>query len=800
MISDVRYACRHFVRSPGVAAVAVVTMGVGIAAATTIFAAVDGLWLRSLPYREPGRVVMVGEESRIPGATNIGYVTMLDWQARTSSFEAMAAYQPQDMTLSGMGEAEDVQVVRASAEFFSVLGVKAGVGRLWTAREDRPRAPLAVLSEAFWRRRFGGDANVVGRTVVLNERNFEVIGVMRREFRAYFAERDGRPVDVYVPLGYDASFRDACRSCRHLRGIARLRRGVSVEGALADLTSAHRQMAVEHADSYPTGRRPVVVAMAKQLAARFERPLGVLSAAAMLVLAIGCVNAAHLLLMRGQARRAEMAVRSALGATAGRLLRQSMTESVLLGVAGGVVGIVLTMWGTPLLVRHAPTEWGRLDEIQVRPITFVTALAIAVLAGAAAGLGPALAAARRASGEGLRGTRVTESGEHRWVRRMLAAGELGIAFALILGCGLLLKSTLLLARVEPGFRAHGLLTMNVNSVSPRYPREEDDIRFFGEVLAAIRGQTGIEAAAATSVLPLSGNFDGARFQVVGRTYAREADIPSADRFVVTADYLETMGIPVLRGRGFTKLDHAGSRRVALINEAAAKEHFAGSNAIGQYLETGRGPAEIVGVVGNVRQFSLDREAAPQFYLPFEQQSRGFMTLVIRGTGETAEVLAAARRAIASVDATRSVSRVATVESLLSESMAQRRFVLVLLGGATAISVVLALAGIYGALSFHVARRAREFGLRVALGATRTGLSALVARELGVTAAAGMAIGLALSLAGRPAIEGMLFEVRMGDASVLGAGLAGTLLAAAGACVPPLRRALRADAARLLREE
>lgn len=804
MLHDLRHAFRHFRRTPGFLLLAVLTIAIGIGSNAAIFAVVEGVLLRSQPYRNAERIVFAGEQSEIPEAHNIGYQTLLDWQAGTRSFEAFAVHNRADFSLSGMGEAEYLTGLRGSADFFRVLGTEALVGRTWSPAEDRPDAVrVAVLSYGLWQRQFGGDRNVLGRSLTLNERPYQVIGVLPEGFRARFAERDGRPVEVFVPLGYAAGGGSACRSCRHLRAMALRREGVTPEQAAADLAAVHEALAEQHPNDYPARRAPVIRTLDATLTGKIRRPLLVLSAAAGLVLLVACVNVANLLAMRGAERRREMAVRAALGATRARLIRQSLAESAALSGAGGVLGVGLALWVTPALAGLAPPEAGALDQVRVNGLTLLVACGASAAAAILSGLWPAWWVTRGNSG-GLRGGRGTESAEHRWSRRALVAAELAVTAALVIGAGLLLKSFWKLEHVPAGFSTAGIVTMNLNSVSPRYPRDEDDIRFFEQTLAAIRAQPGIEAAAATSVLPMSGNFDGAQFLVAGRSYARDSDIPSADRFVVTPGYLETMGIPVLRGRGFTAADLADAPPVALVNEAAARQLFPGEDPLGQRLqvEVGREKrwAVIAGVVGDVRQFGLERRAAPQFYLPLAQQARGYLTVVVKSRMGRAESVAAARRGIAAVDATRAVSKVATLEELVARSLAQRRFLLLLLGGAAGIALALAVVGVYSTAAFHVARRSREFGLRVALGAGARDLTRLVAGELAISAGAGLAAGLALGLAAGRLLDGLLFEVRFADPAVMAAGAAALLVAVALAGWTPWRRALRADPAVLLKDE
>lgn len=802
LLSELPAAFRALRRRPGFAVLAVITLACGIAVATSVFTALEAVLLRALPYTEPRGLVIPGESSDVPGATNVGYNTFLDWQSRLRAFQSIAVWRIRPLAISGSGPAEQLAALQGSADFFTVFGVQPQLGRLWTADDDRQgKHRVAVLSDAFWRSRFGADPGIIGKPIVLNEAPFQVIGVLPPGFRALFAEQERGPIAVYSPLAYDAAFRDACRGCRHLRAIARLRDAGQLQQATEELAAFHLELQRNHPDDYPLNRHTVLIPLKAQLTRGIDKPLLILSGAAGLVLLIACFNVANLLLMRTSHRWREMQVRAALGATPGRLFAQGLAESTGLALAGGAAGIALAAWLTPALIRLAPAGIVGMEDAGWNWRVLLFAFAAALLSGILAGVTPALAAVRETLDQ--RSTRGSESKQQRGARDLLVIAELGLAFGLLLVCGLLLKSFVRLNAVQPGFDTRGVLSAEINTVSPRYPKEEDDIRFFERIVQAIGERPGIRGAAATSVLPLSGNFDMTSFAVQGQTYARSSDKPVTDRFVVTHGYFELMKIPILRGRGFTPADRKGAPPVLVINAAAAAKFFGSGNPIGTRVRVGpdENPwAEIVGVAGDIHQYGLDLEPVPQFYLPMAQQARGYMSLVVKSDLAPDQTLRVMRETIAGVDATRALSKVATLDEWVAKSMAQRRFLLSLIGGAALLAVILAVVGIYSSLNFHVARRTREIGIRVALGAARSSVVRLVGGRLAAIGAVAMLGGLVLVYAAGPLLRGSLFNVSPWEPDVLAAG-AILLTACAGlAGLAPIRRALRVDPVISLREE
>ncbi|MBX9602453.1 MAG: ABC transporter permease [Bryobacteraceae bacterium] len=802
LLSELPASFRSLRRRPGFAVLAVVTLASGIAVATSVFTALEAVLLRALPYAQPQGLVIPGESSDIPAANNIGYVTFLDWQSRVRSFESIAVWRTRPLAISGSGPAQQLSALQASADFFRVFDVRPQLGRLWTSAEDRQgKHRVAVLSDAFWRSRFGADPAIIGKPVVLNEASFEVIGVLPPGFRALFAEAALGPIDVYSPLAYDAAFRDACRNCRHLRAIARLRDPAQFDRAAEELSALHAELKRSHPEDYPLNRHTVLIPLKEQLTRGIDKPLLLLSGAAGLVLLIACFNVANLLLMRTSHRWREMQIRAALGATPGRLFSQGLAESTSLAFAGGVAGVGLSAWLTPALIRLAPAGIAGIENAGFNWRVLLFAFAAAAISGLLAGITPALAAVRESFEQ--RSSRGSESKEQRGARDLLVIAELGLAFGLLLVCGLLLKSFVRLNGVQPGFQTQGVLTAELNTVSPRYPKAEDDVRFFEQITQEIGQRRGIRGAAATSVLPLSGNFDMTSFALQGQTYARSADQPVTDRFVVTPGYLELMNIPILRGRGFTQADRATAPPVVIINAAAAAKFFGARDPVGERVRVGpdENPwAEIVGIAGDIHQYGLDLQPVPQFYLPLAQQARGYMTLVVKSDLAPDQTLRVIKETIAGVDSTRALSKVATLEEWVAKSMAERRFLLSLIAGAAGVAVILALVGIYSSLNFHVARRTREIGIRVALGAARSSVVRLVGGRLAATGVIAIVFGLGLLSAAAPLVQASLFRVSAWEPDVLAAA-AILLLAAAGlAGLAPIRRALRVDPAISLREE
>jgi putative ABC transport system permease protein len=801
MLKEWRVTLRGLMHKPMFAMIAVLTMALGIGANTAIFSVFQGVLLRDLPYRNPDKLVSIGELSAVPGSRNIGFMTMLDWKARAHAFESMAVYRTLDMALSGDGVPEQVTVLQGSGDFLDTLGVSPGQGRGWTPEEATPNADhVVVLSHGFWQRRFGGDPSILGRLIILNEIPYQVVGIMPASFRAYFAEAGDSPIAALSPLRYAASYSDACRTCRHLRAIARVRDDFTIDGARQDLIAVHTAMSSDFPADYKASRPALLDPLHDTLVDTTRRPLGVILAAGILLLVATCVNVSVLMLIRATQRYNELSVRAILGAGSIQLLRQCLLESFTITIAGGAAGILIAEVMTPVLIRLAPGNIPMLDAVSINTGVLAVALTATLVAGTAVAVVPSWQILRRLTDLDLRpAARSVIGARGGGVRRALVVSGLACTFVLLVVVGLLLRSMDRLMNVDPGFRSERLVTMNINSVSPRYPRPEDDIRFFQNVVKSVRAQAGIEGAAAVSVLPISGNYDRGPFPIEGRPDAPES-IPSADRYVVTPNYLAMMGIPVLRGRGFTDRDTADAPKVLLIGETAARSFFGNEDPLGKRVRVQDDWASIIGVVGDVHQYQLDLSPTPQFYLPLAQQSRGYMTLVVRSPLPADETVQTVTRAVLQVDSTRALSRVATLDRLVADSEATRRFVLGLIAGYGALAAFLAAVGTYGTFGFMVATRRKEIGIRMALGAQRSQIRELFLRQvLGCAGPALLFGGLLIAAAG-PLIRGVLFEVGSLDPVVVVlSGGALTLIALVGS-LAPIHRAMQVDPNTALREE
>ncbi|HET9982737.1 MAG TPA: ABC transporter permease [Longimicrobiales bacterium] len=802
LLRDVRLAARLLVRAPGFTVVAVLTLALGIGANTAIFSVVRPILFESLPYPGAERIVMVWERGLDGEKTNTGFATYADVARESRSFEAVAAVRDWLPTVTGRGEPERLDGQRVSWTYFRVLGVAPALGRGFDAAEDAPGAErVVVLSHGLWRSRFGGDAGIVGRKVTLDGSPWTVVGVMPAGFENLLDPK----ARLWAPLRYDASLAWACRTCRHLRAVGRLRQGVAVGAAAREMDALSARVVSEHPTEYPrAGFR--LVPLREEVAGGVRPVLLAVLGAVALVLLLACANVMNLLLARAAQREAEFSIRTALGASRGRLVRQLLAESLLLALVGGAASMAVAVPGVRALVAISPAGLPRLDAIRVDARAAGFAFALTTLVGVLFGLLPALVAGRGELNERIqRGTRRI-AGTSRRLRGALVVAEVALALVLLVGAGLLLKSVSRLLAVSPGFDAHGLLTVQVQTSGPRFADDTATHAFFDRVLEGVRAVPGVESAALTSQLPLSDDFD--QYGVHSESWSRanpEQD-PSAHRYAVSDGYLQTMGIPLVRGRALTARDRADAPPVVLINESFARRGWPGEDPIGQRVRMGSATEgawrTIVGIVGDVRQVSLAAEQPDAIYVPEAQWpfADGALTLVVRTRGDAAALLPALRRAVHAVDKDQPITRVATMERLVADSAAQRRFALLLFGAFAAVAVALAGAGLYGVLAGGVVERMREIGVRAALGASRAEIVAMVVRRGLALTTVGLVLGLAAALAATRLLDGLLFGVSASDPLTY-AGVAGVLvLAALVACWVPASRAARVDPASTLRAE
>jgi putative ABC transport system permease protein len=811
---DARYAARQLRRSPGFALSAVLILAMGIGAATAIFSAVNPILFELLPYPHGSRIVTVWDIYQ-GDRTETTYGTYRELAARSRSFEALATFEPWQPVLTGEQTPERLEGQGVSANYFAMLGIRPALGRDFQPSDDTFRAPrVVIVSDRFWRQRLGGDAGVIGRPVRLDDDVYTVIGVMPRSFENVLAA----DADVFTPLAYDpAKLADVTSDAwgHHLRIAGRLRAGVSVDEARRDLAqiAAHPQAEFPR-PRWASMRAGLIVDQLQADMVRSVKPalLAVLGAVALL-LAIACVNVTSLLLTRGALRQGEFAMRAALGASRGRLIRQSVTETLLLAILGGALGVVVAEAGVRVLVALSPPGLPRVEAITLNTPALLFAFLLSAAVGLAAGVMPALQAPRArlksaAHQNGRASTRHRQTG-----RRALVVSEVALALVLLVGAGLLLRSMQKMLAVDPGFNADHLLTLQVQTSGHKFDEAASAPgvgsaarrRFFAQALDQVRKAPGVTQAGFTSILPLSG--DPYWMTVYGSVFENE-DANSGHnvfRYAVSPGYLEAMRIALVKGRLLDERDTAKAPFAALISESLAKKEFPHGDALGKRLHVG--PTNypwftVVGVVADVRQASLALTDTDAVYVPETQTwfADDTMSFVIRTRGEASALTSEIRDAIWSVDKDQPVLRVATMSALLERSVDERRFVLILFEAFSLVALVLAATGIYGILANSVAERTREIGVRAALGASRGDLLALVMRQGLALVVAGVALGLGASLLATRALTSLLFGVSHLDPLTYAGVIAMLLSVAAVACLVPARRAALLDPMQALRSE
>jgi putative ABC transport system permease protein len=795
LLADLRFAARRLRADPGFTIVALLTLALGIGGTTAIFSAVNPILFQPLPYPDADRITAIWEV-RADGGRNDGTFGMARALAeRSRSFESIALFRPWQPTMTGADQPERLDAQRVSASYFRVLGVSPITGRDFQLADDRlDGARAVVISDGLWRRRFGADRAIVGREITLDDNRWTIVGVMPPAFENVLAPS----AELWAPLQYDMSQGRAWG--HHLRTIGRLRPGVSLDQATRELDALGNAVIREHKpETYDAEVRFVVPSLHADVTQGVRQALLAILGAIVLVLVIACVNVANLLLARGVQRRGEFALRAALGAARGRLVRQLLTESLLLAVMGGIMGLVVAVVGVRAIVALGPSSLPRLDAIGVDGTAMLFASMLAVLSALGFGMWPALHAWQSDPNRHLQHDSRRATAGHRRARGALVVAEVAIALVLLVSSGLLLRSLGRLFAVPVGFDSSRLLTMQVVSSRPGVQSDSGAWRLFEATEAAVRRVPGVTAAAFTSQLPLSGDRDeyGVRFE-------SSADGYSTFRYAVSPGYIETMRIPLRRGRTLDERDRAGAPLVALISESLAKRQFPNADPIGHRLSIG--PIEgytIVGVVGDVKQMSLALSESEAVYIPMDQWAfaDNAMSLVVRTREPDAAALAPAiRAAVWSVDKDQPVVRVATMDDLLATSAAERRFALILFEAFALAALVLAAAGIYGVLAGSVAERTREIGVRSALGASRSSIIAMVLRQGLRLTGLGVAIGLAGAFAATQAIAAMLFGVSAMD-PVTYAGVIALLGAVSLiACGVPAWRASRLDPASTLRAD
>ncbi|MFL6276767.1 MAG: ADOP family duplicated permease [Blastocatellia bacterium] len=804
-LQDLRYALRMLRRSPGFTTVAVVTLALGIGANTAIFSVINAVLLRPLPFRNPERIVaLFNASTENPSARGeFSYPNFIDYQARARSLESVAAYVTSGAVFSMNDEPEVVTGADVSAELFPLLGVEPLLGRGFMAEEDRPGGPpVVVLSYQFWQSHFGGDRQIIGQTIKLSG-NLTVIGVMPPAFK--FPLNSEQPIEYWTPLGPEVSERSRTqRGLIFLNLVGRSKEGIALEQVQTELTAIASSLEAEY-PATNTGRRVRAVSLHKDLVGEIRPALLALFGAVGFVLLIACANVANLLLARASARSKEMALRAALGAGRGRIVRQLLVESLLLAALGGAAGLLLAEWSLQLFVATGPAEFLRVNRIGLDATVLAFAFFASLFTGVVFGLAPAMQVRRvdlnEVMKEGIKGSSASRAGGR--FRSALVVSEVALSLVLVIGAGLLIKSFGRLLSIDPGFEPDRVVAMALPLSPSKYPGPEQKAMFFQQVIERVRGLPGVEGAAATTLLPVGEADIVYSFDVKGRPPAMPGNEPKARFQTITPGYFEVMHMGVRRGRTFTERDTMSSSQVIIINEALARRYFPDEEPIGKWItDIDEQPArEIIGIVGDVHQRGLDEEVVPIMYTSSLQSSAGQMDLIVRSISKSpSDLVPAVRHVIREVNPGQLIYRTRTLDELIAKSVAPRRFNMLLLAVFAFVALVMAATGIFGVMSFAVAQRTREVGIRMALGAQRRDILRLIVGHGMLLALLGIAVGLTAAFGLTRLISSLLFGVSASD-PVTFAGVAALLvIVLLIACYLPARRAAKVDPMVALRYE
>ena len=798
---DLRFGARQLRRNPGFTIVAVLTLALGIGANTAIFSVVNAVLLRPLPYRDADRLVWITNFIPKRNQTLVFDSDYASWQNQSQVFEGMAAYSRMQRTLTGRGDPERLQVGRVTAGFFSVLGVEPMLGRKFLPEEDRPGgSQVVVLSYGLWERRFGAERSVVGGSVTLDGNSYTVVGVMPAAFE-FLANRKA---DLYIPFGLPGEIPLGGRSVKLVNVIARLKMGVTGERAKVNLTIINRRLLSAYPKAYASwmaGREVRVVPLHDRLVGDVRLPLLILLGAVTFVLLIACANVANLLVARGVTRKKEMAIRAALGAGRLRLVRQVLTESVLLAAFGGAAGLLLAFWVMDLLPALGPKSVPHIENAVIDGQVLLFTLAVTAFTGILFGLLPVVAATKVNPNESLKERRAggVVGVRGHLPRSLLLVTEIALALVLLTGSGLLIRSFLRLTRIDPGFEARNVLTARVSLPFNFYREPHQQRAFFHDLIERVQALPGVSSAGATVALPLKGFLMSAGgVEIEGRP-STEGVSTAVDK--VSPGYFRTLGIPLLSGRFFNERDTSDAPRVSIVNQAFARQVFPDESAVDNRIQfADSGWVSIVGVVDDVKQRGLAIESSPEVFLPYQQSPASHMALVIRTRSDPLNLVAAVRSQVQAIDKDLPVFDVATLEQHLSDLVASERFHAFLLGIFGGLALVLAAVGVYGVMAFSVVQRTHEMGIRMALGAERRDVLRLILGQGLLLIFIGLALGLAGSFALTRFLASLLFEVSATDPVTFVGGALLLACIALLACYIPARRAAKVDPMVALRYE
>jgi len=802
LLKDVLYALRTLRKTPGFTCVALLTLGLGIGVNTAIFSIVDGVLLRPLPYKDPASLIAMNETTPRVGTISVSYLDFQDWRAQSHSFSEMAAVSSVGFNLAGIDQPEHLTGEAVSPNYLSMLGVRPVLGRDFDASEGNAgTAPVVLLSYQLWQSKFGGQSDALGRTISLNDRGFTIIGVLPPDFRSMNKVDMMEPLGVWLTNNSDAAERG---SRGDMVVVGRLASPASFGQARAEMEG----IAVRLVQAYPgtNGQFGIILQPVREVFVSGLRPaILILFGAVIFVLLIACANVANLFLIRGAGRTKEIALRIALGASRGRIIRQLLAESFVLAILGGVFGLALAAAGINGIARLIPMGMLSGADIKLNGMVLLFAGVAVVLSALLFGLAPAVQATKPGVQSELKdGGRSTAAEQNRW-RAVLAVAEVSLALVLLVGAGLMMKSLYRLLAVDPGVRSDRVLTMEMSLRKSQYDKDVTKLNFWQQTAERVRALPGVESVALGTAIPLTDDHSRSDVTIEGMALPKPGSFPHPDSHIVSPGYAHTLGVPVLRGREFEDADTENAPPVTMINARMAREYFPKENPVGKRIKFGH-PSDpskwmtIVGVVGDTRLYGLANPSRLEIYVPFRQDVPGHMYLVVKSAMDPGALTSAIRGAVREIDKDQAIYSISTMDQLIVNSVSTRRITLILLGLFSTLALVLAAIGIYGVISYSVAQRTHEIGIRMALGAQRTDVMRMVLAQGARIVGAGVVIGLAASLGLTRLLANLLFSVSTADPLTFSAVALTLILVAMLASYIPARRTLRVDPIVALRYE
>jgi putative ABC transport system permease protein len=810
LIQDVRYGVRMLLKAPGFSIVATIALALGIGANTAMFSVVNAVLLKPLPYPQAEQLMVIWETDYTRGQTqgSASYPDFADWREQNHVFQGMASFHNSEFIMTGHGDPKKLLGAVVNANLPTLLGATPMLGRTFRSEEDNPgdSSRVLLLSHKFFQSHFGGDAGILNQQIMLDGHSYTVIGVMRPEFDFPI---QNEPVDFWTTVSIDAVGDTPIttqRGAHYMNVVARLKEGVTEQQAQAEMDTIAKRLEQQYPDK--NKHRGVFVQPALMALVGDIRPaLLILLGAVGCVLLIACANVANLLLARAMSRQREMAIRAALGASRSRVVRQLLTESILLSLAGGALGLVLAVWWSDLLVALGKQDIPRAMQVGIDWRVLAFTFAVSMATGLVFGLIPALQSSKFQLTESLKeGSRGSEGAHRNRIRGVLVIAELAIAVVLLVGAGLLIKSLWRLRQIDPGFTPQNVLSFSVALPDVRYPGEKQS-RFFEDLLARIQSFPGVQSASAVVPLPLGGDYMGVSFETEGRPMA-PGDLPSADFFIMEPGYLKTMGIPLIKGRDFNERDQHKTTQVIIVSERFARTYFPDEDPIGKRIKPGISTfdneesqmREIVGVVGNVRSRTLNNEPRPAYYVPIAQAPFTQVTLVVKTANDPRQLIKTITREVASIDPDLPVFSVKSLDEYMAGAVAAPRFNTTLLSIFASVALLLTIVGLYGVMSYAVAQRTNEIGIRMALGAQSRDVLRLIVGQGLKLVVIGLALGYVGALALTRLMEGLLYGVGARDSITMIVVAAILTIVAILACYLPARRATRIDPLEALRYE